>query len=205
MSRSSSQNPSTGTTPRPSPAARSLIPQFGHPRALSLFESRTATPTIPSHTLELFLKYIEEREEGIQEGADVFGLLEEWKKTRDSTCTKPRKSDAHEFKLQTLTLLRTGRMQRDGRWVKISKHQVARSVGISTKTLRDWENNADQILKSRKGSRKVWGSGQTVHWPYMEAQLVEKFRIAREKGIAIYRGWSLRHAKQYFDNYIQRR
>ncbi|RPB18077.1 hypothetical protein L211DRAFT_771810, partial [Terfezia boudieri ATCC MYA-4762] len=116
----------------------------------------------------------------------------------EGACTvKPRKSYTREFKLQTLTLLHTSKVMRDGRWVQVSKHQVAQGVGISRATLREWEKNADKILKSRKGSRRV-GYERAIHWPEMEKQLVENFRNARERGIAIYRGWFLRHAKQIF-------
>jgi len=201
------------STPRPGPASRSLIPQNPSisPRALSLFESRSATPRTPrdgQHTLELFF---EQRKatgrsglhdgsvQDVREVAEGVLELEKWKKTRGGTCAvKTRKSYTREFKLQVLTLLRTGRMHRDGKWVKISKHEVARTIGISRATLRDWEQGAEDILKSQKGSRRVLGAGRRTYWPYMEKELVEKFRQARERGIAITRYWFLRHAKQLF-------
>ena len=201
-----------GSTPRPGPAARPLIPHSDTPsRALSLLESRSTMPRTPRKsrkTLERFLEFIEQEKvgkewkeelEGELEG-EVFELLKEWKKQQrgHGTCTvKTRKSYTWEFKLQTLTLLHTGRMKRNGRYVKISKYQVAQSVGITKATLRGWELNADKILNSKKGSRKV-ETGRGVFWPHMEEQLVQKFREARERGIAIYRGWFLHHAKQLF-------
>ena len=84
--------------------------------------------------MERFLEFIEQKKageewEGELEGK-VFELLEEWKKRRRDTCTvKARKSYTREFKLQTLTLLRTGRMKRNGKYVKISKYQVDGVLG----------------------------------------------------------------------------
>ena len=76
--------------------------------------------------------------------------------------------------------------------------EVARSVGISPATLRDWEENHDAIQKSRKGSRKLPGGGRHALWPEMEKELVKEFSTARTKGVSINRGWFLRHAKCIF-------
>ena len=53
-------------------------------------------------------------------------IAETWKNSQNrnsttSTRKQVQKSYSREFKLQTLTLLQTGRMQREGKWVKISK------------------------------------------------------------------------------------
>ena len=70
------------------------------------------------------------------------------------------KSYTRKFKLQTLNLLHTGRVKRDGKWIKISKREVARSVGVAPATLRDWEKTEDKISKSPKGSRRLY---ETLH------------------------------------------
>ena len=106
-----------------------------------------------------------------------------------------RKSYTREFKLQTLKLLQTGQMKRDGKWVRISKREVARSIGITPTTLRDWEKAADRIMRSPKGSRRLYEAtkgGRAAFWPEMERELVKKFTIARETGVSINRGWFLR-------------
>ena len=92
---------------------------------------------------------------------------------------KTRKTYTKEFKLQTFTLLQTP---------SSTKREVARNVGIDPATLLDWEKSLDQILKSRKGSRKQPGSGRRAFWPDMEKELVQEFTTARKKGVSITHG-----------------
>lgn len=141
-----------------------------------------------------FLKYVKDSED-----IPVNILVEKMKKPSSTL----RKSYTREFKLQTLKLLDTGRVEKAGKWVKMSKREVARSVGIAPNTLRDWEKAADKIMMAPKGSRRLYEAnraGRAAFWPEMEQELVKEFTIARGKGVSINRGWFLRHAKCIFRN-----
>ena len=78
---------------------------------------------MPRDNLADFLQYVGglDRRGFVSQIAEV---AETWKKSQTTSATtqkKVRKSYTREFKLQTLNLLQTGRMQKEGKWVKISK------------------------------------------------------------------------------------
>ena len=140
-----------------------------------------------------FLKHVE----GLEHDIPVGKIVETWKTQRK---VQVRKSYTREFKLQTLNLLHTGRVKRDGKWIKMSKREIARSVGVAPATLRDWEKTQDQISKSPKGSRRLYEAnrgGRAAFWPEMEKELVKEFTIARNKGVSINRGWFLRLVHEF--------
>lgn len=110
-----------------------------------------------------------------------------------------QKSYTRGFKLKTLKLLKTGRVQKDGQWIKISKREVARSAGIAPNTHCDWEKSVEKIVKGPKGSQRLYEAmrtgnraGRAAFWPEMEKVLVKEFTITRGKGVSINRGWFLR-------------
>ena len=150
-------------------------------RFLTLYHTIPYPTTMQQVNLGEFLKHVEGLEHDIPVG-------------KIGRKVQVRKSYTREFKLQTLNLLHTGRVKRDGKWIKISKREVARSVGVAPATLRDWEKTEDKISKSPKGSRRLYEAkrGGRAFWPEMERELVKEFTIARNKGVCINRGWFLR-------------
>lgn len=174
---------------------------------ISRFDDFTISPTTTKMKRQVnlaeFLEYIK----GSELDLPVDKIVEKMKKPPKIL----RKSYTREFKLQTLKLLKTGRIQRAGQWVQISKREVARSAGIAPNTLRDWEKTAEKIVKAPKGSRRLYEAtrtgnraGRAAFWPEMEKVLVQEFTIARGKGISINRGWFLRlvHNCNFFITFI---
>ena len=78
---------------------------------------------MPKMTLAEFVKHVEGDGRGaaLSKIAELVEIAEIWQKSQNSPRRKVRKSYTREFKLQTLALLQTGRMQKAGQWVKISK------------------------------------------------------------------------------------